>query len=613
MTGILLFFLSFGGAFLFLAGFTPWPVASLPLFTASLITLTLYLSALCGLLPAGLHLTAGLGFALGAAALWRAWKKPGLYSERLKEPGTCFFPLAALLWLAFHTRNFASWDEFSHWGLITKEIFLRGALPPLESAVRFKDYPPAAALFQNFVMYFTGWSEGTAVFAQTLLLLAAAAALLQGSPGRRMRSAAVVSFACLLLPLFNYKFQSLYVDHVLGFFFGAVIASALLSGNGGRGMLIRTLPVLLVLPLIKAAGLPLAAVAGLAIITIHFLKNRSTDPRGGRGSAASLLLCSAILAGPFLSAGSWNRHVRSIGAEKTFTARTTPGAIAKSFSAAAPERDKAVIGNFTKALLLKQTGRALPPFFLILILSAAAFAALRREKRRGERAPVIAAFFWLSAGFCAYASGLLLLYLYSFSDYEAPRLASFGRYLGTFFTGWSLATAAFFLRQPSSAPADRSAGRYLRPLLVLAAAAALVSAALKKPEEEKRLLHEKIRGMAAGAAAAPENARIYTIWQNSDGFEPLVLAYELSPRRANLPGDAWSLGKRYSPEDIWTADLAPEAWRGKLKNYDFVLLGNTDDAFRERFAPLFKDRGAILDGRLYRIPGGPGTPPLQLL
>ncbi|HOW90009.1 MAG TPA: hypothetical protein PL037_06985, partial [Elusimicrobiales bacterium] len=509
--------------------------------------------------------------------------------------------VAALLWPALSGGGFAYWDEFSHWGLAAKEIFARGALPPLESALRFKDYPPGTALFQYYAAGFTGWSEGAASFAQTLLPLAAAAALMQGTTWERAwKPAAILSLSYLLAVFFNYRPQSLYVDHVLGFLFGTAIASSLLSEDGTRRTLVRLIPTLAVLPLIKAAGLVLALIAAAAAAAGHLIALRVRD--GSLKRLGPVFLCAALLLAPLAAARSWNAHVARIGAAKTFDTGITAAGLLAKFSGPSAETGVKTALNFAEALFGKQVGRTLPPVVLVIILTLAALAALKLERRAAENLRIRAVYLWLLAGFFVYSGGLLLLYLFSFSSYEGMKLASFGRYMGTFFLGWSLATAAFFLRLPAAAAPSRGA-LLTAAALVLGAAVTLAANALKKTPPEKTLLHRDIKAKAAYASArTPADSRIYVIWQGSDGFEPQVMAYELSPRITSTRGGGWSLGKPYGPDDVWTADLPPKEWGTVLRDYDFVLIGKADGRFWKEYGGVFGP-GPRSEG-LFKIPRG---------
>ena len=158
--------------------------------------------------------------------------------------------------------------------------------------------------------------------------------------------------------------------------------------------------------------------------------------------------------------------------------------------------------------------------------------------------------------------------------------------MGTFFLAWSLVTTAFFLRLP---PQTGSRLRsYAGKLLILTALVYLAANSLKKAKPEKTLLHENIREKAAYAISrTPADARIYIIWQESDGFEPRVMAYELSPRITSTKGGSWSLGKPYGPEDVWTVAIYPEDWQSVLKGYDYVLIGHADKPFWDNFGFMF--------------------------
>lgn len=64
------------------------------------------------------------------------------------------------------------YDNFSHWGIVVKEILAENRLPNfLSSAITFKAYPTGTACFIYYICKFIGQTEGVMLFAQSILIL----------------------------------------------------------------------------------------------------------------------------------------------------------------------------------------------------------------------------------------------------------------------------------------------------------------------------------------------------------------------------------------------------------------------------------------------------------
>src|SRR5699024_239614 len=118
-------------------------------------------------LAGGLFLAPWL-FLAGAAAGWiylavRFAVRPGesgrigFVRALLRPDVIAFCGALALLWWICRDRCFIGWDEFSHWGLALKGVLLEDKLPCLTSIHEgFKEYPPAASLFQYILLKASG-------------------------------------------------------------------------------------------------------------------------------------------------------------------------------------------------------------------------------------------------------------------------------------------------------------------------------------------------------------------------------------------------------------------------------------------------------------------------
>jgi len=602
MTGLILLLASFAGYFIFLHQFTRWPTAALPLFTISSLISALYASGMTGSLLPGARLLAFTGVALGIIGLHKARKGPKAGWSCLTEPGpVLFFTSAILLWFTLSGAGYGAWDEFSHWGFAAKEMFFSNSFPAPDSALYLKDYPPGTALFQYYITCFTGWSEGATYFAQALFLFSAVLAL-TATPCRKnwFRVLAIIAVSCITLALFGYKLQKLYVDLLVGFLFGLVPAAYLISGRYDAAAITRALPVLFILPLIKASGLLLALIAAAVIITDR-LMSPAEEPAAGapvKKRIILIILCAGLVLAPLAASKSWEHRVKSLGVSQTFTIKPSLSAIRKSFSRTeATGRDKATLIKFKRSLLSFK--------IQIILLLGLSLLILRAEKRRLERAQVRITLGFMLFGFGVYLAGMLFMYLYSFGEYEGVRAASFGRYLNIYLLGWCVTLIALLSRvlpedPEGQKPSPAIAGIILLWVLFLSfsAASRFITRLRGTPDNEIRAAIQ--RQILNITPLIGLDKKVYIVWQDSKGYEAWILAYELAPRVTSTRSAPWSLGAPYYPEDIWTADWSAQTWRKNLAGYDLVLLAKTDKTFRDRFGSLFK--GGLNDKILFSIP-----------
>ena len=87
--------------------------------------------------------------------------------------------IVPVLYYACCNRRLMSYDEYSHWGLMIKNIVAFDALPRRGAGAAFVlyDYPPMGALFPAMVCRIFGYRDGMAYFGYELLLLTLAAGL----------------------------------------------------------------------------------------------------------------------------------------------------------------------------------------------------------------------------------------------------------------------------------------------------------------------------------------------------------------------------------------------------------------------------------------------------
>jgi hypothetical protein len=586
-----------------------WPLETIPLALAAGSIGVLYIAALAGILWAGTWAIVALGLMLGVLECARGGiRRPSTHDI---PPGLVIYVvlLATVVW-RLQGAAFGGWDEFSHWGLSSKVVIQGHSLITADSPVLFKDYPPGSALFHYLLSAGSGFSETRTYVAHAILALSALAALFAGSGWLAVIATAI--FGYFGLYTFSHGLQSLDVDHIVGLFFGCGLGSYFLSKDPGR--LARLVPVVFALPLLKNVGLLLAIFLVCAAITDRLLSGRPSK----RQVVAMLLLMLA----PIAASQTWARHVASLAARPTFPLAVSASGVRNSFSTARSSyRDRATIRAFREALnstaltpprtrgplevMLgavglrdwSHAGLSASGWTCIFGFFALVVVALQPDKPRITRA--LWWVLWMALCGTCYAFGLLILYLYSFSEYEGVRLASFARYFGIFFLAAGLTVFAWVVSSSRVQGGRRRISQVvmagLALLMIYSAPDEAIRFAWEGPSgmtEIRSYVHTTLQPVVMGTN---KTDRVYMLWQGSTGYEFYVGRYELLPRTANA--SCWSLGSRRFEGDVWTCPLTPTEWAGRLKEFEFVVLGRVDETFWKEFGELFRSR----NGHVFKV------------
>jgi len=198
-------------------------------------------------------------------------------------------------------------------------------------------------------------------------------------------------------------------------------------------------------------------------------------------------------------------------------------------------------------------------------------------------------------GLIGYVTTLLFFWLYLTSDYEGYNLASYERYLGTFFLAIGLLSLKLILE--SDLVQKKSTQIALAAFIVLfpPSPKMLIPPTFKKnlpqiliqkiglntvtDSDQLQPILEKVQ------AKTPPDAKIWLIWQKSDGYHLLVARYKLAPRAVlNHPT---SIGQPYSTADVWTKKLSTADFVQYLQTTDFIAIGLVDDNFRDHYSHFF--------------------------
>jgi hypothetical protein len=593
-----------------------------PLTACTTIMAIIYAAALAGLLaPVTIVLNAA-GMLFAAAGLWKLWANPPANRDAIAATLLIFVAAVAASWVWLSGQTYGTWDEFSHWGRISKAITTDAALPGPSSAVVLKDYPPATALLHYFILR-SKFSEGGTYFAQAFILIASALALASWSGKSKSASYGLVILLGLsLFASLGLGFATVEVDHVLGGMFGATVAATAHRDSTIRDRF-ALVPILFCLPLIKTIGLVFALSAVAMVLAVDVLQPLifGPSPDRARGTVRNALGVVGVLLLAVLAAQqSWRMRVRAFEFNETFSVSFDSTAFAAlTTSSKRDATQERVVESFKRAFHSAPVGRngngvvtdagvwrglsdPFPPSTaahwlpLLSVLSLVVYALLPFD----ERSPYRFVFPLLVAGSIGYLLLLLYVYMVGFSRHEGTHVISFGRYASPWFLAWALVIAAGLGRAAAGNWLQRVAGLVL---LVVATTWAVRRAPHHDPGAgifaRSRAAIQKVIERVEGHI--PPDARTYIVWQQTEGFQLNVTAYELSPRPTN--SWCWTVGEKYHAGDIWTCPLTTTEFAARIDDYDYLLLMQADDQFWTRYQSLFANHGSEEErqSRLFRV------------
>lgn len=359
------------------------------------------------------------------------------FKELCLTPGVLVYMILFMwIWLINRDRLFSSWDEFSHWGLVVKNMDFFNAFGNYkDSTVHFRGYPPAAALWEYFIGKLYGYfDEGHAYCAMGWLLTSMPVLVIKDLKWQNWCYAIFSVCALVYLPLIftSIYIVSLYVDAMLGILTAYIFIFSFYYERFDTFYYITIAVAISILCLTKASGTFLAMIALLTIASAYYIS--STNSKKERVMVLTkLLFCCGL--GLLVGKYSWSIYLSLSGAVTPWDTNTiTTWNLLNFMMGNGKEYQYKTLYNFynalfsiglTSGMLYMTYIRWVIVFFIISIIIFARSTILRTKLR------IYLSGIWI--GLIGYTIGLCLLYIFTYCEYEAIRLASFGRYLATYF------------------------------------------------------------------------------------------------------------------------------------------------------------------------------------
>jgi len=548
--------------------------------------------------------------------------------------------IGALLILSLflnYGRWFIGWDEFSHWGIVVKNMYEFDALGTIsDSMIMFKGYLPGSSLFQYFFTRANPiFVEYPVYVASNILFFSMLCPFIKKYNLRTVLL--IVAFILIPMMVDALFYSSVYVDMMMGCIFGFAIIFYFYNRyeKDLYGILSVTVAIFL-LSIIKDIGLVLAFLC-IVIYAVDVLACRRKEILKYISNKKKLeikrivLIAMPILA-LIISQLSWRIHTKITGIESVWDLSKINlfGLVSGNLQ----DYQAETVNNFLdKFFNVPFAPFSFSFFSLMVVFLIAAFAwfLLIKNRKLARRIMIMASLIF--AGSLGYALMLLVLYVSVFSPYEAAILASYERYMATYLVGTML-VLLFVLTNETKIPhiIRQQGAKVVLAILILTAAGLACFYASAKVIVYDRILPNTIYARAqvhettAFRARYEESRkwapclvssgdRLYIVTQKSKGMERNVIYYTLYPFSVQTYySNDYSVGtKIYYPEvnDPWTFVTSPENWSEHvLDKYTLVYLFEYDELFDRNYGNYFDD---LSNNQLYRVEEVDGTLRLESL
>ena len=580
-----------------------------PILVISLIITVLYFNALYASLNIGYFIVLLLGIYSIFDNIYLISKNKLKLFQNEEKILISFLIFCFLISIASLFVKFSIWDEFTHWAPQAKYLYLKNSLRDEFIEFGAKSYPVGSALFYFPFLRYSTFNEGVVYFAHSLLLLLPLACFIDEKERLWQKTILKVFILIIFLTVFGVRLGpigSIYMDQVVAIFFGSILVYYINSKKTFKEIILISFILISFLQFKDSLSAFAFLVIGFIIVDQGILfyqrKNNFTLKQ-------FLILLSVLSALSVLSLKSWDYHLNSVNIQGTWNINRNIFDIISITLFPSEEYNRIILNNFINKLfepyiIPNQVSDNLlkyfPPIKYILNLSPIQFLINQfiliffifiLNKKFSK--VILLHNSILFSGYLFYLYGLLILYNFSFGDYEGPRLASFERYQSIFQIGWILFNLNYVFKSKFFQNLNFN-NIFLNfswiPIFTFIVLASIIKIYIDnytdRGQYTNRELHNRIQFFTNKVENLTEsNSRIKVVWQKSNGLEMGIIRYDLLPRF--IAGG--SFGKKYNTEDIYTSNISEFDFFNSLRDFDYLLLAFTDKNFWELYRNIFNE------------------------
>lgn len=344
------------------------------------------------------------------------------------EPQLVIFACLCLFFFVAHiNRGLSHGDEFSHWALTVKNMFLTDRLGcDAFSLTTYKEYPPATAIFEFYALKMSGvYMEADLFRGISLFIIIPILAIVDAIAG--ISRGKVLTFfvisGCVVPTIFYYAYTETLVDCSLGVFFAFVfVAYYQYMSTKNRFFLMQGCLAALILSLIKSTGVGLFALCAI-IIFLNAVENKCVK-------AGAVYIAAASVFG-VVGSCSWKIALHLNNAVSRWESGTLAIEKTQNISALTPDMAKGIILDFIKSFIYPNNSLNFVNISYVLLSAVIVGVLIFLSFKYGKAYKLSAV--GILIGEVIFAGSILVLYFTVWG--HALQDGSFYRYMNTYFTG----------------------------------------------------------------------------------------------------------------------------------------------------------------------------------
>ena len=391
-------------------------VCFLPSLTVALQTCFLLAGGILNLLWISAWVTFGTGILF---LIYYIWKDKGLKFLRsyFHVSYLLLLILSILLLVLLYGRLFSHYDNFSHWALVVKQMYLTDRFPNFQDTIiQFQDYPLGSSAYIYYVAKIVSGSESVQMFAQAYVMITCMMPLLFFVKTKKTAANAAALVLALgagnFFLVYNIALTDLLVDTLLplaagcSFLYAWEYAWKRPAGKGTLGFLAGYL---IWLVQIKNVGFFFAAFIMIGVLI------------GIRKDHHVLARIQVVLS-PIFSAVIWKCHCSYVFPDAAVSKHAMS---LDNYASVVGEKDAVSISNTVSGVLRFSVSYhdVWAVFGMVLLLVIAVCIFVKQERKN---VLLLAGFSLLL--YITYQLGLTGMYIFSMPETEASYLAEIERY-----------------------------------------------------------------------------------------------------------------------------------------------------------------------------------------
>ena len=498
-------------------------------------------------------------------------------------------------------KYFSDWDEFTHWGLFVKETYRLDTLfykSPYWMV--HKDYVPAITVFETLYCKLSmRYSEADCYRGIQLLQMSMMLPIIVSSSSTRRDDDSKKNiilfvakfFIVLAIPLLFSTprfYHTIYQDLTFGLLIFYSMWNVFVEKIGRYKQFVVSLglSMLVLSKMVAMAFLPM-------ILFFYILYEVLFEKKRFSYRIVSYIIVASV---PIIMWIGCNKYI-DIFVPNTGNAQSYDGISFNSLIDILNRRyviyQNVVETEFFKAIWNRAIIGKIGYATIIIILGVTLLLASRLTRKKDEKKLLFINLSMIIIGII-YGTLMCVVYLTSFSEYEATTLASFERYMGTYVISAVFITfgaISFF----STEIIDKGIVVFSFMMLQNLVFYINVSQIYPGTCTGDKMLYEGETNLIIDNLSESES--VCVIMRGDDFTAVTAMDYYCFPRDIKMLRPC----KKCSKEDIWSTELNMDEFVAYIGNYDYIYFMNIDETFINEYASLFSNSSDVCVGKLCRV------------